>query len=88
MREGAFETCRRSWQTALSACVLLTLAVSLQVETRRLSDLGVDESEWVTASHVAWELLRAGAPPERWASAFAERQLGDWGNNNPPVLWL
>jgi hypothetical protein len=45
----------------------------------------IDESEWVTAGYVAFSLVRQLAPVSRWQRAFDERELGDWGNKNPPL---
>jgi len=45
----------------------------------------IDEPYWISSGHLAWQLVKTGAPPHRWAEAFDEAGLGPFGNQNPPV---
>src|SRR5581483_8864109 len=70
----------------LAAIVLLAALTALLVAGARsgLPCTG-DEANWIASGYLTLELARTAAPPSRWARAFEERLLGDWGNKNPPV---
>ena len=73
------------WRGAVGAGVTLLLCAMLSAEARTEPPVETDEPARLTTSDLVWELLATGSGPARWAAAFDERGLGDWGNKNPPL---
>jgi len=71
--------------TAVAVALLLLLGGAFVVEALRPAPAEIDEPAWVTTSLLTLDLARAGASPAQWGDAYAEAELGDWGNKNPPV---
>jgi 4-amino-4-deoxy-L-arabinose transferase-like glycosyltransferase len=74
-------------QHALAAAIIATLWLRLLGQSAE-RDVTTDEPAWITSGYVTLQLVRELASPSRWETAYEARQLGDWGNHNPPVAKL
>lgn len=45
----------------------------------------VDEPAWINAGAITLQLFADRAAPSIWEHAYRDRDLGDWGNKNPPL---
>jgi hypothetical protein len=73
---------------SLAAGVLLALTAILVRDVLRQAPCGIDEPGWITSGAVTYHLVRHLAPVSEWEHAYDRFDLGDWGNQNPPVAKL